>query len=128
MGILKEMQRAHARQVRAQKQAQAAAHRHHQQLRRDAERALNAAQRTAVANERERKRLYVEARLAEVAADNCDRSRLVRRVLPLLGFIGALLLVASFTAVLFDVWGRTSAQSRLAHFRSHCGSSHRACG
>ena len=32
----------------------------------------------------------------------------------LLGFTGAPLLVASFTAVLFDVWGRTSAQSGLA--------------
>ncbi|MEU4249770.1 DUF4386 domain-containing protein [Amycolatopsis sp. NPDC026612] len=42
------------------------------------------------------------------------RSRLVPRVLPLLGFIGAPLLVASCTAVLFDVWGRTSAQSGLA--------------
>ncbi|SCF44421.1 restriction system protein [Micromonospora matsumotoense] len=70
MGILQEMQRAHARQVHAQKQAQAAAHRHHQQLRKEAERALKAAQRTAVANERERRRLYVEARMAEVAADN----------------------------------------------------------
>ncbi|MFI1192351.1 restriction endonuclease [Micromonospora sp. NPDC020750] len=70
MGILKEMQRAHARQVRAQTQAQAAAYRHHQQLRREAERAMKAAQRTAVANERERKRLYVEARVAEIAVDN----------------------------------------------------------
>jgi uncharacterized protein DUF4386 len=42
------------------------------------------------------------------------RSRLVARVLPLLGFIGAPLLVASFTAVLFDVRGRTSAQAGLA--------------
>lgn len=72
MGILKEMQRAHARQVRAQKQAQTAAYRHHQQLRREAERAMKAAQRTAAIDERERKRLYVEARVAEVAADNSD--------------------------------------------------------
>ncbi|MFF5171558.1 restriction endonuclease [Micromonospora sp. NPDC000089] len=77
MGILKEMQRAHARQVRAQKQAQAAAYRHHQQLRREADRAMKAAQRADAANEREQKRLYAEARLAEVAADNSDlQSRL----------------------------------------------------
>ncbi|MEW2381455.1 restriction endonuclease [Micromonospora sp. NPDC047707] len=72
MGILKEMQRAHARQVRAQRQAQAAAYRHHQQLRREAERAMKAAQRAAAADERERKRLYTEARTAEVAAANSD--------------------------------------------------------
>lgn len=70
VGILKEMQRAHARQVRARRQAQAAAYRQHQQLRREAERAIKAAQRIAAANERERKRLYVEARVAEVAANN----------------------------------------------------------
>ncbi|RKN29935.1 restriction endonuclease [Micromonospora musae] len=72
MGILKEMQRTHARQVRAQKQAQAAAYRHQQQLRREAEHAMKAAQRAAAADERERKRLYVEARLAEVAADKSE--------------------------------------------------------
>ncbi|MFI5485657.1 restriction endonuclease [Micromonospora echinaurantiaca] len=72
MGLLKEMQRAHARQVRAQRQAQAAAYRQHQQLRREAERAMKAAQRSAAANERERKRLYAEARGAEVAAANSD--------------------------------------------------------
>ncbi|GAB2964100.1 restriction endonuclease [Micromonospora polyrhachis] len=72
MGIIKEMQRAHARQVRAQQRAGAAAHRHQQQLRRDAERAMKAAERAAAADERDRKRLYIEARLAEVAADNSD--------------------------------------------------------
>jgi Domain of unknown function (DUF4386) len=41
------------------------------------------------------------------------RSRLVPRVLPLLGFIGAPLLVASFTATLFDVWGQVSALSAI---------------
>ncbi|RUL93215.1 restriction endonuclease [Verrucosispora sp. FIM060022] len=72
MGILKELQRAHARQVRAQRQAQAAAYRQHQQLQREAERAMREAQRAAVVNERERKRLYAEARFAEVAAMNAD--------------------------------------------------------
>ncbi|OZV82991.1 hypothetical protein CA850_05645 [Micromonospora echinospora] len=72
MGIIREMQRAHARQVRAQRQAQAAAHRHHQQLVRAAESARKAAERAAAADARERKRLYVEVRLAEVAANNSE--------------------------------------------------------
>ncbi|MFY1700613.1 hypothetical protein ACN28G_02500 [Micromonospora sp. WMMA1923] len=70
VGILKEMQRAHARQVRAQKQAKTAAYRQHQQLRREAEHAMKAAQRASAADQRERKRLHAEARLAEVSADN----------------------------------------------------------
>jgi hypothetical protein len=41
------------------------------------------------------------------------RSRLVPRVLPLLGFVGAALLVAAFTATLFDLWGQVSALSAL---------------
>jgi hypothetical protein len=41
------------------------------------------------------------------------RSRLVPRVLPVLGFIGAPLLVASVVATLFDVWGQVSALSAL---------------
>jgi Domain of unknown function (DUF4386) len=41
------------------------------------------------------------------------RSRLVPRILPVLGFIGAPLLVASFVATLFDVWGQVSALSVL---------------
>lgn len=72
MGIIREMQRAHARQVREQQRAQAAAYRHHQQLRREAERAAKAAERASVADERERKRLYAEARAAEVAAQNAE--------------------------------------------------------
>ena len=36
-----------------------------------------------------------------------------RHHLPLLGFIGALLLVASVVATLFDVWGKVSALSAL---------------
>jgi Domain of unknown function (DUF4386) len=39
------------------------------------------------------------------------RSRLVPRILPVLGFIGAPLLAASFTATLFDAWGQVSALS-----------------
>jgi len=39
------------------------------------------------------------------------RSRLVPRVLPVLGFVGAPLLAASFTATLFDAWGQVSALS-----------------
>jgi Domain of unknown function (DUF4386) len=41
------------------------------------------------------------------------RSRLVPRGLPVLGFIGAPLLVASVAATLFDVWGQVSALSAL---------------
>ena len=42
------------------------------------------------------------------------RARLVPRVLPVLGFIGAPLLVASDVAVMFDLWGRTDPQAGLA--------------
>ena len=42
------------------------------------------------------------------------QSRLVPRVLPLLGFIGAALLVASDIGVLFNLWGQTSAVAGLA--------------
>jgi Domain of unknown function (DUF4386) len=42
------------------------------------------------------------------------QSRLVPRVLPLLAFIGAALLVASDIAVLFGLWGQTSAVAALA--------------
>jgi hypothetical protein len=38
----------------------------------------------------------------------------VPRVLPLLGFIGAPLLVASAAATLFDLWGQVSALSAIA--------------
>jgi hypothetical protein len=41
------------------------------------------------------------------------RSRLVPRALPVLGFIGAPLLLASVGATLFDVWGQVSAMSAL---------------
>ena len=42
------------------------------------------------------------------------RSRLVPRVLPLLAFIGAVLLVASWLGVLFNLWGQTSSVAALA--------------
>ena len=42
------------------------------------------------------------------------QSRLVPRVLPLLAFIGAALLVASDIAVLFSLWGRSSTPAALA--------------
>jgi hypothetical protein len=41
------------------------------------------------------------------------RSRLVPRVLPLLGFFGAALLLASVTATLFGLWGQVSAMAVL---------------
>jgi uncharacterized protein DUF4386 len=42
------------------------------------------------------------------------RSRLVPRVLPVIGFIGAPLLVASDVAVLFDGWGQSSGPAAIA--------------
>jgi hypothetical protein len=42
------------------------------------------------------------------------QSRLVPRVLPLLGFIGAVLLVASDLATLFGLWGQKSAPAAIA--------------
>jgi Domain of unknown function (DUF4386) len=42
------------------------------------------------------------------------QSRLVPRVLPVVGFIGAVLLVVSFIAILFGLWGQMSAQAALA--------------
>jgi hypothetical protein len=42
------------------------------------------------------------------------QSRLVPRVLPMLGFIGAALLVASDIGVLFSLWGQFSAVASLA--------------
>jgi hypothetical protein len=41
------------------------------------------------------------------------QSRLVPRVLPVIGFIGAALLVVSVAATLFDLWGQLSAASAL---------------
>jgi len=42
------------------------------------------------------------------------RARLVPRILPVLGFIGVPLLIASNVAVMFDLWGRTDPQAGLA--------------
>jgi uncharacterized protein DUF4386 len=42
------------------------------------------------------------------------RSRLVPRVLPVVGFVGAALLLASDVAVLFGLWDRVSALSAIA--------------
>jgi hypothetical protein len=42
------------------------------------------------------------------------RARLVPRVLPVLGFIGAPLLIASDIAVMFDLWGRTDPAAAIA--------------
>jgi hypothetical protein len=42
------------------------------------------------------------------------QSRLVPRVLPLLGFIGAALLVVSDIGVLFSLWGQNSSVAALA--------------
>jgi restriction system protein len=71
-GLVAQLQRAHALQVRAQQQAQTAQHRQQQAMRRAAEQASRAMARASIADERERKRLYLEARAAEVAADNAD--------------------------------------------------------
>ncbi|GII25712.1 restriction endonuclease [Planosporangium mesophilum] len=71
-GLIAQIQREHARQVRASQQAQAAYYRQQQAMRRAAEQAARAAQRAAAVDERERKRLYLEARAAEVAANNAD--------------------------------------------------------
>ncbi|MEV6924046.1 restriction endonuclease [Dactylosporangium sp. NPDC051485] len=69
-GIIAQIQRAHAQQAREQQRAQAAYVRRQQAMRWAAEEAAKAAQRATFATER--KRLYLEARAAEVAADNAD--------------------------------------------------------
>ncbi|MFB9447446.1 restriction endonuclease [Dactylosporangium vinaceum] len=71
-GIIAQIQRANAQQVRAHQRAQLAHVKQQQAMHRAAEQAMKAAERAAVADERERKRLYLEARAAEVAADNAD--------------------------------------------------------
>ena len=72
MGIMGQMQRAHAQQVHAQQRAQATPYQQHQQMLWEAEHARRTAERAAEADERERKRLYLEARAARVAAANAD--------------------------------------------------------
>ncbi|OLE21422.1 MAG: hypothetical protein AUG49_22130 [Catenulispora sp. 13_1_20CM_3_70_7] len=92
-GLIAEIQRQHARQVRANQQAQAGYYRQQQAMRREAERAVKAAQQAAVYDERERKRLYLEARAAEVAADNAD---LQAHLQELEGLLGATLTVDDY--------------------------------
>jgi restriction system protein len=77
MGILGQLQRAHAQQVHANQRAQTTPYQRHQQMLWEAEFARQAAERAAKAEERERRRLYLEARAKRVAAANADlRSRL----------------------------------------------------
>jgi len=77
MGIMGQLQRAHAQQVHAEQRAQATLYRQHQQMLWEAEHARRVAERAAEEDARERRRLYVEARAKRVAAANADlRSRL----------------------------------------------------
>ena len=79
MGILREMQRAHATQTAADQRGRTAAAQQRELIRRNADLAIAAAQQAAadVERHRERQRLYVEARTADAAAANADlRARL----------------------------------------------------
>src|SRR4051812_40539517 len=79
MGIIRDMQRAHATQAAAQQRATTAASRQRGLIRRNADLAIAAAERAAADGERqrERQRLYAEARAADAAAANADlRARL----------------------------------------------------
>jgi restriction system protein len=79
MSIIRDTQRAHATQAAAQQRAATAATRQRQQIRRNADLAIAAAQQAAgdAERQRERQRLYVEARTADAAAANADvRARL----------------------------------------------------
>jgi len=48
------------------------------------------------------------------------QSRLVPRILPLIGFMGAALLVVSVAATLFDLWGQLSAGLGAAYSFDRC--------
>jgi restriction system protein len=73
MGIIRDMQRAHATQAHAQQRSQTAVVRQRDQIRRNADLAHAAAQQAAEAkDQRERRRLYAEARSADVASANAD--------------------------------------------------------
>jgi restriction system protein len=79
MGIIRDMQRAHATQAAAEQRAQTAAEQQRQLIRRNADLAAAAAQQAATGAERQRehRRLYAEARTADAAAANADvRARL----------------------------------------------------
>src|SRR5690348_11367629 len=79
VGIIRDVQRAHATQTAAEQRARTAATQQRELIRRNADLAIAAAQRAAadVERQRERQRLYVEARTADAAAANADlRARL----------------------------------------------------
>ncbi|AGZ39533.1 restriction endonuclease [Actinoplanes friuliensis] len=79
MGIIRDMQRAHATQAAATHRSQTAAEQQRQLIRRNADLAVAAAQQAASDAERQRehRRLYAEARTADAAAANADvRARL----------------------------------------------------
>ena len=79
MGIIRDMQRAHATQAAAQQRAATAANQQRELIRRNADLAIAAAQQAAgdAEQQRARQRLYVEARTADAAAANADlRARL----------------------------------------------------
>jgi restriction system protein len=79
MGIIRDMQRAHATQTAAEQRSRTAATQQRERIRRNADLAIAAAQRAAadVERQREHRRLYVEARTADAAAANADlRARL----------------------------------------------------
>ncbi|GGK87050.1 restriction endonuclease [Mangrovihabitans endophyticus] len=79
MGIIRDMQRAHATQVAAEQRAGTAAAQQRELIRRNADLALAAAQQAAADAQRRResRRLYAEARAADAAAANADvRARL----------------------------------------------------
>jgi restriction system protein len=74
MGIIRDMQRAHATQTAAGQRTQTAATQQRERIRRNADLAIAAAQQAAADAERQRegRRLYVEARTAAAAAANAD--------------------------------------------------------
>src|SRR4051812_25714852 len=79
MGIIRDMQRAHATQTAAALRANTAAAQQRQLIRRNADLAIAAAQQAGADAERQRehRRLYAEARTADAAAANADlRARL----------------------------------------------------
>jgi restriction system protein len=79
MGIIRDMQRTAATQAAAQQRGQTAASRQRDQIRRNVDLAIAAAQQAASdeARKREHRRLYVDARNAHAAAENADvRARL----------------------------------------------------
>src|SRR3954471_14664901 len=79
MGIIRDMQREHATQTAAQQRANTAAAQQRELIRRNADLAIAAAQQAAsdAQRQREKQRLYVEARTADAASANAEiRARL----------------------------------------------------